>query len=71
MDAILYVLRTGGAWRHLPREFPPWPSVHRGFLRLARADVFERLAHALTMVGRERTGRKASPTASAINAQAA
>ena len=62
MDAILYVLRTGGAWRHLPREFPPWPSVHRWFLRLARASVFERLAHALTMADRERTGREASPT---------
>ena len=29
LDAILHVLRTGGAWRHLPREFPPWPTVHR------------------------------------------
>ena len=71
MDAILYVLRTGGAWRHLPREFPPWPSVHRWFLRLARTGVFERLAHALTMADRERTGREASPSAAVIDAQAA
>ncbi len=60
VDAILYVLRTGGAWRHLPREFPPWPTVHRWFLRLARAGVFERLAHALAMADRERAGRGAS-----------
>ncbi len=32
LDAILYILRTGAAWRHLPREFPPWPTVHRWFL---------------------------------------
>lgn len=23
LDGILHVLRTGGAWRHLPHEFPP------------------------------------------------
>lgn len=71
VDAILYVLRTGGAWRHLPHEFPPWPTVHRWFLRLARAGVFECLAHALTMVDRERVGRGASPTAAVLDAQAA
>jgi transposase len=71
LDAILYVLRTGGAWRHLPREFPPWPTVHRWFLRLARAGAFEHLAHALTMADRERVGREASPTAAVLDAQAA
>ena len=29
LDGILYVLRTGCAWRHLPRGFPPWSTVHR------------------------------------------
>ena len=28
-NAILYVLRTGCAWRHLPRDFPPSSTVHR------------------------------------------
>ena len=71
LDAILYVLRTGGAWRHLPREFPPWPTVHRWFLALARSGAFERLAHALTMADRERVGREASPTGAVLDAQAA
>ena len=71
LDAILYVLRTGGAWRHLPREFPPWPTVHRWFLALSRAGTFERPAHALTMADRERVGRDASPTAAVLDAQAA
>ena len=70
-DAILYVLRTGAAWRHLPREFPPWSSVHRWFLRLSQAGTFERLAHALTMADRERAGREASPTGAILDAQAA
>ena len=46
LDAILYVLRTGCAWRHLPRDFPQWSTVHRWFLRLSEAGVFECLAHA-------------------------
>ena len=40
------------AWRHLPHAFPPWSTVHRWFLRLSQAGVFERLAHALTMADR-------------------
>ncbi|MFI0966619.1 transposase [Streptomyces sp. NPDC021080] len=27
MDAIFYVVRTGCAWRQLPKDFPPWPTV--------------------------------------------
>jgi len=27
VNAILYVVRTGCAWRLLPREFPPWQTV--------------------------------------------
>lgn len=71
VDAILYVLRTGAAWRHLPREFPPWGTVHRWFLRLSRTGLFERLAHALAKVDRQRAGRAASPTAAVIDAQTA
>ncbi len=71
VDAILYVLRTGTAWRHLPREFPPWSTVHRWFLHLSRAGTFERLAHALAIADRERAGREASPSAAVIDAQAA
>ena len=41
VDAILYVLRTGCAWAHLPRDFPPPGTVHRWFLRLSRRGTFE------------------------------
>ena len=27
-DAVFYVLRSGCAWRMLPREYPPWPTVY-------------------------------------------
>jgi transposase len=71
LDGVLYVLRTGCAWRHLPLDFPPWQTVLRWFLRLARCGVFERMAHALAVADRERAGRGASPTAAVVDAQAA
>lgn len=71
LDAILYVLRTGCAWRHLPREFPPWGTVLRWFLRLSRTGIFERLAYALGQQDRERAGRDTSPTGAVVDAQAA
>jgi transposase len=27
VNALFSVLRTGCAWRYLPREYPPWPTV--------------------------------------------
>lgn len=32
-DAIFYVIRSGCAWRMLPRDFPPWRTVHAHFRR--------------------------------------
>jgi transposase len=28
VNAIFYVVRTGCAWRQLPKDFPPWPTVY-------------------------------------------
>lgn len=71
MDGILYVLRTGCAWAHLPREFPPVSTVHRWFLRLCRTGVFEQLACTAAGVDRMCTGRSPLPTACVVDAQAA
>src|SRR3954451_11031064 len=39
VNAILYVVRTGGAWRHLPTDFPPWGTVFWWFQRWSRDGV--------------------------------
>ena len=31
LDAILYVLKSGCAWRLLPHDFPPWRTVYHYF----------------------------------------
>jgi len=41
LNAILYRLRTGVQWNHLPKEFPDDSSVHRTMQRWINRGVFE------------------------------
>ena len=69
MNAILYALRGGQAWRLMPHNFPPWQTVYY-YLRRWQADgVWERIHHAVLTADRERAGRGASPTAAIIDSK--
>jgi len=69
VDACCYVVRTGGSWRMLPKEFPPWQNVYRTFRRWCEQGKFERMHDRLRAQWREREGREASPTAAVLDAQ--
>ncbi|MBV9510934.1 MAG: IS5 family transposase [Caulobacteraceae bacterium] len=69
MSAIFYVLRSGCAWRDLPKDFPPATTVYGWFLRFRRDGLFETINHHLVMADRERACREASPTAAVIDSQ--
>lgn len=43
LDAIIYRLRSGGQWNHLPTEFPDDRSVHRTFQRWVALGIFDRI----------------------------
>ena len=43
LEAVLWKVRVGGAWRDLPPSFGAWNSVFRRFRRWAEADVFQRI----------------------------
>lgn len=69
VDAILYVLRSGCAWRLLPHEFPKWKTVY-GIFRGWRDDgTWRRIHDSLRDRLRRREGRKASPSAAIIDSQ--
>src|SRR4029078_1595831 len=36
LNALFYQLRTGGAWRFLPQEWPPWQTVYSSLRRWRR-----------------------------------
>ena len=69
VDAILYMLRGGQAWRLLPHDFPPWQTVYYYLRRWQAEGVWERIHHAVLVADRERVGREASPTAAIIDSQ--
>ena len=32
MNAVMYILSTGCQWRYLPKDFPPYSTVHHYFV---------------------------------------
>jgi putative transposase len=69
VNACCYALRTGCAWRLLPKSFPPWQAVYMSFKRWAAAGTFETLHDRLRQQWRERMGKAPEPTAAIIDAQ--
>ena len=69
LDAICYVVRSGCAWRLLPRDFPPWSTVYDSFGKWRLAGVWERLNGALREQVRRLAGRQATPSAAIIDSQ--
>ena len=69
VNAMLYVLRAGCAWRLLPYEFPPWQTVYHYF-RLWRDDgTWERINATLRERVRVKSGRNPTPSGAIIDSQ--
>lgn len=43
LNGILWVLRTGAAWRDLPERYGPWRTVASRFYRWRKAGVWDRV----------------------------
>jgi transposase len=70
-DAGFYVLRSGCAWRMLPREFPPWPTVFSRFRRWRLDGTLRRAHDVLRALVRRQAGRTPEPSAAVIDSQSA
>jgi len=69
VNAVFYMLRAGCAWRLLPHDFPPWPTVYRYFRRWQADGTWDRL-HAVLHAGlRAGDGRAEEPSAAIIDSQ--
>ena len=69
LNAILYLLRTGCQWRHLPHDFPHWKSVYTQFLRWSQQGVFEDLNRQLVKLARIKKGRTPDSSAEIVDSQ--
>ena len=47
VNGVLWVLRSGAHWKHLPTEYGNWKSIHKRFTRWAKAGVWERIFQVL------------------------
>src|SRR5437899_3035746 len=62
LNAIRYMARSGGGWRMLPKDFPPWQTVYWWFRSFVRRLMFQTIHDVALMLDREREGREASPS---------
>ena len=69
VNALFYVLRTGCAWRYLPREYPPWPTTYTTFRQWRLRGVWQCVHEALRRAVRLRAGRHADPSAAIMDSQ--
>ena len=69
VDAILYVVRAGCAWRQLPADFPPWQTVYWYFNQWEQARVTEKILPVVRAQLRVQEGRNPDPSAGLIDSQ--
>jgi putative transposase len=69
LNGILYLVRTGCQWRLLPKDFPPWSTVHTWYRRWRRDGTWEDIHEALRRQVRRQAGRAPSPRSSAVDSQ--
>ena len=63
VNAIIYTLRSGCAWRLLPHDLPPWQTVYTYFR------TWKRVHDALRAEVRRADGRNPEPSAAIIDSQ--
>jgi len=69
LNAIFYQLRSGGAWRLLPHDLPPWDTVYGYFRRWKQNGLWQTLHDALREQVRVQEGREATPSAAIVDSQ--
>jgi putative transposase len=69
LNGIFYVLRSGCAWRMLPREYPPRSRVYHYFALFRNKGVWEQIMTTLRERCRTEVGREATRSGAIIDSQ--
>ncbi len=69
LNAIMYLLRSGCAWRLLAHDFPKWNIVYHYLCRFRREGLWRDIHDLLRDELRVAEGREASPSAAVIDSQ--
>ena len=68
-DAVFYLLRSGCAWRMLPREYPPWQTVYYHFRKWRRDGRLQQAHDRLRATVRESECRDRDPSGAVLDSQ--
>src|SRR5918911_2719688 len=68
-NGLRYIVKTGGQWRWMPHDLPPWPLVYQQTQRWLAAGSFEAILHDLRTLLRLAAGRQPEPTAVVFDSQ--
>jgi putative transposase len=69
LNGIFSLLRTGCAWRYVPRDYGPWSTVFQCFRRWRRSRLWTRIHAILRERVRRAVGRDPTPSAAIIDRQ--
>ena len=68
-NGLRYLVKTGGQWRSLPHDLPPWPTVYQQARRWLVAGCFEAILNDLHEILRLAEGRRPQPSAVILDSQ--
>ena len=68
-EAVFYLLRSGCAWRMLPREYPPWQTVYYHFRKWRRDGRLRQAHDRLRATVRESECRDRDPSGAVLDSQ--
>jgi len=68
-NGLRYIVKTGGQWRWMPHDLPPWPTVYQQTRRWLAAGCFEEILHDLRALVRVAEGRRPQPSAVILDSQ--
>jgi len=69
VNGLLYVVKTGGPWRLLPKDFPPWRSVFERYNTWRRKGLWASIVQTSREELRQKLGGSPHPTAALIDSQ--
>jgi putative transposase len=69
VNGICYAIRSGGAWKLLLHDLPPWRTGLSLLLVLARQGIWERIHDTVRQWVRQAAGRESQPSGAVLESQ--
>jgi putative transposase len=69
LNALFYLLRSGCAWRLLPKSYPPWQTVYGWYRRWQQRGLWQKIHDAVRAQLRQQAGKQSQPSAGILDSQ--